>query len=133
MKRPRSRRTSAVPTLCTTRASPSRPAASWRLKPSTAPRPPAATFPPPSAPFLTSMRTPIRSASSTAGSPSNPDLPGHHEPLLGGGAAAGKPVVLLVFSGRPLVLNWAAEHVPAILEAWFPGTEAGHAIANVLY
>jgi beta-glucosidase len=45
----------------------------------------------------------------------------------------GKPVVLLVFSGRPLVLDWAAVHVPAILEVWFPGTEAGHAIANVLY
>jgi beta-glucosidase len=42
-------------------------------------------------------------------------------------------VVLLSFSGRPLVLDWAAQHVPAIMEAWFPGTEAGHAIADVLY
>src|SRR5208337_1103434 len=47
-------------------------------------------------------------------------------------AATGKPVVLLVFSGRPLVLDWAAQHLPAILEVWFPGTEAGHAIVNVL-
>ncbi len=47
--------------------------------------------------------------------------------------ATGKPVVLLVFSGRPLVLDWAALHVPAIMEVWFPGTEAGNAIANVLY
>ncbi len=45
----------------------------------------------------------------------------------------GKPVVLLVFSGRPLVLDWAAKHVPAIMEVWFPGTEAGNAIADVLY
>ena len=48
-------------------------------------------------------------------------------------AATGKPLVLLVFSGRPLVLDWAAKHVPAILEAWFPGTEAGNAIADLLY
>ena len=47
--------------------------------------------------------------------------------------AVGKPVVLIVFSGRPLVLTWAAKHVPAILEAWFPGTEAGSALARVLY
>ena len=47
-------------------------------------------------------------------------------------AATGKPVVLVVFSGRPLVLNWAAQHVPAILEAWFPGVQAGPALANVL-
>jgi beta-glucosidase len=38
-----------------------------------------------------------------------------------------------VFSGRPLVLDWAAKHIPAIMEAWFPGTEAGSAIANLLY
>jgi len=38
--------------------------------------------------------------------------------------------VLLVFSGRPLVLDWAQKHVSAIMEAWFPGTEAGHAIAT---
>ena len=47
--------------------------------------------------------------------------------------AVGKPVVLVLFSGRPLVLNWAAAHTPAIVEAWFPGTEAGSAIANVLF
>ena len=48
-------------------------------------------------------------------------------------AAIGKPVVLVVFSGRPLVLTSAHEHVNSILEAWFPGTEAGHALTAVLY
>ncbi|MDR3772044.1 MAG: glycoside hydrolase family 3 N-terminal domain-containing protein [Terracidiphilus sp.] len=71
--------------------------------------------------------------SGEAGSRAYLDLPGNQEQLLEEVAAAGKPVVLVVFSGRPLVLNWAAENVSAILETWFPGTEAGHAIANVLY
>jgi beta-glucosidase len=71
--------------------------------------------------------------SGEAGSRSHLDLPGNQEKLLKQVAATGKPLVLLVFSGRPLVLNWAAQHVPAIIEAWFPGTEAGPAIANVLY
>ena len=71
--------------------------------------------------------------SGEAGSRSHLDLPGNQEKLLKQIAATGKPIVLLVFSGRPLVLNWAAEHVPAIIEAWFPGTEAGSAIANLLY
>jgi beta-glucosidase len=61
------------------------------------------------------------------------DLPGNQEQLLEAVAATGRPIVLLVFSGRPLVLDWAAKHVPAILETWFPGTEAGNAIANLLY
>jgi beta-glucosidase len=60
------------------------------------------------------------------------DLPGNQQQLLEAIAATGKPIVLLVFSGRPLVLNWAAQHVPAILEAWFPGIQAGPALANVL-
>jgi beta-glucosidase len=61
------------------------------------------------------------------------DLPGNQEQLLEAIVATGKPMVLLVFSGRPLVLTWAAQHVPAIMEAWFPGIEAGNAIANVLF
>lgn len=61
------------------------------------------------------------------------NLPGNQEQLLEAVVATGKPVVLIVFSGRPLVLNWAAEHVPAILEAWYPGMEAGPALANVLF
>lgn len=67
-----------------------------------------------------------------AGSRAHLDLPGNQQALLQAVAAAGKPIVLVVFSGRPLVLNWAAQHVPAILEAWFPGVQAGPALANVL-
>jgi beta-glucosidase len=71
--------------------------------------------------------------SGEAGSRAYLDLPGNQEQLLEQVAALGKPVVLLVFSGRPLVLDWAAKHVPAIMETWFPGTEAGNAIADLLY
>jgi len=61
------------------------------------------------------------------------DLPGNQQQLLESVQATGKPVVLLIFSGRPLVLDWAGTHVPAIMEVWFPGVETGPAIANVLY
>jgi beta-glucosidase len=71
--------------------------------------------------------------SGEAGSRSRLDLPGNQEALLEKVVATGRPVVLLVFSGRPLVLTWAAKHIPAILEAWFPGTAAGAAIDHILY
>ena len=58
---------------------------------------------------------------------------GAQENLLEAVVATGKPVILVVMAGRPLVLKWAAEHVPAILEAWSPGMEGGHAIADVLF
>jgi beta-glucosidase len=45
----------------------------------------------------------------------------------------GKPIVLVLLNGRPLSINWAAEHVPAILEAWEPGTEGGNAVADILF
>src|SRR5271156_2664748 len=61
------------------------------------------------------------------------DLPGNQQKLLEAVMKPAKPTVLVVFSGRPLVLDGAAEHVPAIVEAWFPGDEAGPAIANVLF
>ena len=60
-------------------------------------------------------------------------LPGNQQQLLEAVAAAGKPVVLIVFSGRPLTLNWAAGHVPAILEAWFPGVQVGPALVRTLF
>jgi beta-glucosidase len=60
-------------------------------------------------------------------------LPGEQEALLEAAVATGKPVVLVLLNGRPLAINWAAEHVPAILEAWYPGTEGGNAIADLLF
>jgi beta-glucosidase len=59
-------------------------------------------------------------------------LPGNQEQLMEQVVAAGKPVVLVLFDGRPTAIPWAATHVPAILEAWFPGIEAGPALVSVL-
>jgi beta-glucosidase len=61
------------------------------------------------------------------------DLPGQEEKLIESVAATGKPVVLVLFNGRPLNIKWAAEHVPAILDAWYPGTQGGNAVANLLF
>jgi beta-glucosidase len=61
------------------------------------------------------------------------DLPGQEEKLIESVAATGKPVVLVLFNGRPLNIKWAAEHVPAVLEAWYPGTQGGNAVANLLF
>jgi beta-glucosidase len=58
---------------------------------------------------------------------------GAQERLLEAVVATGKPVIVVVLAGRPLELKWAAEHVPAILEAWSPGIEAGPAVADVLF
>lgn len=74
-----------------------------------------------------------RTMTGEATSRANLDLPGNQERLLEEVVAIGKPVVLIVFSGRPLVLNWASEHVGSILEAWFPGIEAGPALTEVLF
>jgi beta-glucosidase len=60
-------------------------------------------------------------------------LPGRQEQLLEAIVATGKPVVLILFSGRPLTLPWAFEHVPAIVAAWFPGVQAGPAVVRTLY
>ncbi len=59
-------------------------------------------------------------------------LPGEQERLLEAVVATGKPVVLVVMTGRPVNLTWANDHVPAILNIWYPGTEGGHAVANLL-
>jgi len=61
------------------------------------------------------------------------DLPGRQDELLKAVAALGKPVVLVLLNGRPLSINWAAENIPAILEAWEPGTEGGNAVADILF
>lgn len=60
-------------------------------------------------------------------------LPGNQEQLLEAVVAAGKPVVLVLENGRPLTIGWAKEHVPAILEAWYPGEFGGRAIAETLF
>ncbi len=63
----------------------------------------------------------------------NIDLPAVQQELLEKVYAVGKPVVLVLLSGSPLAVNWAQEHVPAILAAWYPGEEGGGAIADVLF
>jgi beta-glucosidase len=61
------------------------------------------------------------------------ELPGVQQALLEAVTGVGKPVVLVVVSGRPQDLRWASSHVPAILAAWYPGTEGGNAVADVLF
>jgi len=60
-------------------------------------------------------------------------LPGRQEELLEKIVGTGKPVVLLIFSGRPLTLPWAYQHVPAVMAAWFPGIQAGPALVRTLF
>ena len=61
------------------------------------------------------------------------DLPGRQLQLLQAIQATGKPVVLILINGRPLSINWADEFVPAILEAWYPGSKGGTALADILF
>lgn len=61
------------------------------------------------------------------------DLMGYQQELLEAVCATGKPVVLVLIQGRPLNITWADEHVPAILNAWYPGAKGGLAIANILF
>ncbi|HEX5303042.1 MAG TPA: glycoside hydrolase family 3 C-terminal domain-containing protein, partial [Streptosporangiaceae bacterium] len=68
-----------------------------------------------------------------AASRSSLELPGGQLALLQAVVATGTPVVLLVMNGRPLDLRWAAENVPAILDIWYPGTQGGAAVADVLF
>ena len=63
----------------------------------------------------------------------NLNLPGYQEELLEALAATGKPVVLVLSNGRPLSINWAARHIPAIVEMWLPGETGGAALADVLF
>ena len=59
-------------------------------------------------------------------------LPGKQQELLEAAVASGKPVVLMLLNGRPLDITWAWQHVPAILEMWYPGTEGGNAAADLI-
>jgi beta-glucosidase len=71
--------------------------------------------------------------SGEAASRSSLDLPGRQVELVQVVHATGKPYAVVLMNGRPLTLNWMAENSPAILETWFAGTQAGNAIADVLF
>lgn len=75
-----------------------------------------------------SMKTVGESASRTS-----LDLPGHQLDLVQALHATGKPVIVVLINGRPMGINWINKYVPGILEAWFPGAQAGTAIADVLF
>jgi beta-glucosidase len=74
-----------------------------------------------------------REMSGEAASRSTIDLPGRQEELIQQIEATGKPFVVVLFNGRPLTLEDVVGHAPAILEAWFPGVQAGNAVADVLF
>ncbi|HEV2353380.1 MAG TPA: glycoside hydrolase family 3 C-terminal domain-containing protein, partial [Puia sp.] len=71
--------------------------------------------------------------SGEAKSRSNLHLPGVQEELIKAVAATGKPVIVMIGAGRPLIFNWTADHVAAILYTWWLGTRAGSAMADVLF
>ena len=71
--------------------------------------------------------------SGESSSRSDINLPANQQELLKALLSTGKPVVLVLFTGRPLTLTWEQANIPAILNVWFGGTEAGHAIADVLF
>lgn len=71
--------------------------------------------------------------SGEAASRSSLDLPGRQLELIQAIHETGKPYAVVLMNGRPLSINWVAEHSPAILETWFAGTEGGNAIADVLF
>jgi len=71
--------------------------------------------------------------SGEASSRSDIGLPGQQTALIQAIAATGKPYVVVLMNGRPLTLGWVADNAPALLEAWFPGTEGGNAVADVLF
>lgn len=71
--------------------------------------------------------------SGEAASRTNLDLPGRQKDLLQALHTTGKPIILVVMNGRPLTLQWEANHIPAIVEAWHLGVETGNALADVLF
>ena len=75
----------------------------------------------------------LHDMSGEAASRQSLDLPGREEELLEKVVAAGKPIVLVLVNGRPLNIVWASQHVPAILESWYPGTQGGNAVARLLF
>ena len=74
-----------------------------------------------------------REMSGEAATRSTIDLPGRQQELIDAIAATGKPFVVVLFNGRPLTLSKVVGSAPAVLEAWFPGVEAGNAVADVVF
>jgi beta-glucosidase len=74
-----------------------------------------------------------REMSGEAAARSTLDLPGRQEELIKAIKATGKPFAVVLFNGRPLALEDVVDDTPAILEAWFPGVQAGHAVADVVF
>jgi beta-glucosidase len=74
-----------------------------------------------------------REMSGEAAARSTLDLPGRQEELIQAIKATGKPFAVVLFNGRPLALEDVVGDMPAILEAWFPGVQAGHAVADVVF
>jgi beta-glucosidase len=75
----------------------------------------------------------LQNMSGEAASRASLDLPGRQEELLKALALLGKPIILVLFNGRPLTIPWEAEHIPGILEMWFPGSEGGDALVDLLF
>lgn len=73
------------------------------------------------------------SDSGEASSRSDISLPGQQTALVQAIAATGKPYVVVLMNGRPLTLGWVADNAPGLIEAWYPGTEGGNAVADVLF
>ena len=71
--------------------------------------------------------------SGEAASRSHLELPGSQEELIQALQSTGKPVIAVLMNGRPLAIEWIAQHVPAIVESWFLGVETGNAVADVLF
>lgn len=68
-----------------------------------------------------------------SGDKPNLNLPGRQQEIMEIACASGKPVVLVLLSGSALAVGWAAEHVPAIVQGWYPGAQGGRAVARVLF
>lgn len=68
-----------------------------------------------------------------SGDKPNLNLPGRQQEILEVAYASGKPIVLVLLSGSALAVNWADEHIPAIIQGWYPGAQGGKAIAKVLF
>ena len=84
-------------------------------------------------PSLEGEEMPVKVEGFRGGDRTSLDLPRAQEELLRAVHATGTPVVLVLLNGSAVAVNWAAEHVPAIVEAWYPGQEGGTALADVLF